>query len=311
MVQRSNGAPTLSSARTHAHAHTSTGFLDGVDRGPSATNLNSPDLPQWSSLDPSQSTSKANFERPRPIKIPPALSLGSPMHPISSSQRNHSSTSLILRNLHREIFKNASDVLPLLEPFGVIQRIRLISPNTALANAEAQNFSPTVFADKPQTLPSPITTPTEENPIPVDGQRSLHDRTNEHVEAVVEFATAFEVSAAVEALDGQLYGEIALQAERVVPSSLPTTRDDDSASLEAGFSSDDSIVGGKLPFRARCPTILRCIMKITLFIALPVINSTRSEAPLVLPPLTLLTLALSPLHISDHQLCSVSQAVSQ
>lgn len=161
------------------------------------------------------------------MKIPPALSLSASKNNNELPNHQNHSTTLILRNLHREIFKNASDVLPLLEPFGAVRRIRLIIPTSK--NLETHD-APTP-THKTQNLPSPGTTPTEERPSTPNADTTIAstsvEQENTHLGAVVEFSNAFEVSAASNALDGQEYGSVRIKAERP-PQSLPRSpRDDD------------------------------------------------------------------------------------
>lgn len=175
------------------------------------------------------------------------------MHPTGFSKRASPSTSLVLRNLHREIFKNASDVLPLLEPFGIIQRIQVINPSPTTASKD-DIHTPTIppIMTTVQVLPSPTTTPTEDNPAPVNRparqQGSSRDQLKDHMGAVVEFTNPFEMSAALAALHGQVYGDIAIQAERV-PGPTSATLEEDNTSVDGGLSSDDSLVDGKLPLQ--------------------------------------------------------------
>lgn len=172
------------------------------------------------------------------------------MHPTSFSKRAVPSTSLVLRNLHREIFKNASDVLPLLEPFGIIQRIQVINPSPAM-DSKDDIHAPAITSimTTAQMLPSPTTTPTEDNPTPIDHparqQGSSRDQVKYHMGAVVEFTNPFEMSAALAALHGQVYGDIAIQAERV-PGPTSAILEEDNTSADGGLSSDDSLVDGKL-----------------------------------------------------------------
>lgn len=161
------------------------------------------------------------------MKIPPALSLSSSKHNNELSHHQNHSATLILRNLHREIFKNASDVLPLLEPFGAVQRIRLIAPSSA--NPDSHDAPTPTY--KTQSLPSPSTTPTEECPTTPNANAieatATVQQESTHLGAVVEFNNAFEVSAALSALDGQDYGSVRIKAERP-PQMLPRSpRDDD------------------------------------------------------------------------------------
>lgn len=210
--------------------------------------MTSPDLPQWSAHENGQAPPTIQFDRPRTIKVPPALSLSPPTHSANFSKRASPSTSLILRNLHREIFKNASDVLPLLEPFGIIQRIQVINPSPATASTD-DNHRPAIASIIPamQMLPSPTTTPTEDAPIPIDHLARLQDSTcdqmRDHMGAVVEFTNPFEMSAALAALHGQVYGGLPIQAE-CVPGPASALHEEDNASVEGGLSSDDSLVDG-------------------------------------------------------------------
>lgn len=236
VVQRSNGERSLLSSIYLLLTYL-LGFLDGVDRSASTTVPASPSSPQWS---PSVSPPAASrYDRSRPMKIPPALSLSSSKHNTELSHHQNHTATLILRNLHREIFKNASDVLPLLEPFGAVQCIRVIAPVSK--NPETHD-APTP-THKTQSLPSPSTTPTEERPSTPNANTTKSSSEVEpetsHLGAVVEFNNAFEVSAALRALDGQDYGSVRIKAERP-PQSLPRSpREDDeyAGSMTAGRES--------------------------------------------------------------------------
>ncbi|KAF8314465.1 hypothetical protein DL93DRAFT_2167259 [Clavulina sp. PMI_390] len=229
----------------------SNGFLDGVDRSVTAPPGTSSDSPSWAVQDNAFPPAGPHYERPRPIKIPPALSLSS--HRSNSLRRNALSTTLVLRNLHREIFKNASNVLPLLEPFGTIQRIRLIAP-------KEDHSGDTTSTSKNNGSSSPILTPTEENPNPTQNFEDGHldtEQSSEHVGAIVEFANPQEVSAAVSALHGQVYGDISIEAERGAVSPISETPDEDEDELDGDVSSGDSLADEVIQYRPRRPAFTK------------------------------------------------------
>lgn len=226
------------------------GFLDGVDRSPGVSSLGGPMSSQWSPPSNAGPTSSASRpDRPLQIKIPPAIS--SPVPDSNTSQHYSHSKSLILRNLHREIFRNASDVLPLLEPFGVIQRIRLIIPPAMSTTPKADHKECTIppSTQKTQALPSPMT-PTEERShtaSPALGAlTSSLSQNHLHVSAIVEFTNPLDVPVAISALDGQLYGDIAIRAERTSQrvSMSPRAEFD-----EAGLCVSQSTAGGLITIR--------------------------------------------------------------
>lgn len=186
------------------------GFLDGVDRTASTVSPTGPLPSQWS---PNPETFR--YDRSRPVKIPPALTLSTSSKPRSDLQIPAHSSILILGNLHCEIFKNASDVLPLLEPFGAVQRIRLITPPAHSKMSELKDDPTPTHKAKP--LPPSGTTPVEESDNSGDAAKlsnaAQHSQMT-HMGAMAEFSTAAEASAALAALDGQVYGSIAIKAER-------------------------------------------------------------------------------------------------
>lgn len=190
------------------------GFLDGVDRASPVPIPSGPPPSQWSS-NPPQSL---RCDRFRPVKIPPALTLNASLKPqpeLSSPPGFNYSLTLILSNLHSEIFKNASDVLPLLEPFGAVRRIRLIAPPATSRNSDLKDDTPT---RKLKPLPPIEAIQTEEQPKSGDTVDDVAPSKNPkevtHMGAMVEFSSAVEACAAVAALDGQVYGSVAIQAER-------------------------------------------------------------------------------------------------
>lgn len=209
--------------------------------------------PQWtpaSNTGPSPSSSRS--DRPLRIKIPPALSHSSSTPTNNTPQYYSYSKSLVLRNLHREIFKNASDVLPLLEPFGVIQRIRLAIPSatSTTPNADRQECPIPTASQKTQALPPPVIPPTEESSQVTspafDTQAFSQSQNHVHASAVVEFTNPFDVPVAVAALDGQIYGDIAVCAERIPQHMSISPRAEFDTHLEAGVHVHNSGTYGGL-----------------------------------------------------------------
>lgn len=252
-MQRSNGG--FHFVRLPFCTYLIPGFLDGVDRSPGVASLSNPLSSQWSPPCKPGSNPGSRTDRPLQIKIPPAIPYSPPVSTSNSSQDYSHPKSLILRNLHREIFRNASDVLPLLEPFGVIQRIRLIIPPPTSTTPKAdQHEFPIPPADtKTQALPSPVTTPTEERlhltgPA-LDTQTSPQGQNYVHASAIVEFTNPLDVPVAMTALDGQLYGDVAIRAERTSQFVSMSPRVGFDAHFEAGLGVSNPSAGGLLSIK--------------------------------------------------------------
>ena len=159
----------------------------------------------------------SRFERPRHIKLPPALSLATshmyPTRPPVTQKSSPTTYSLILHHLHRDIFKSPSDILPLLEPFGVVQRIRIVSQQAT--GASGQSSSDTLDGPTPthKTVELPIVDSAAEKKGSTADKNASEVKEGDHVTAMAEFGKRAEAVAAKESIDGQVYGAVVIRAE--------------------------------------------------------------------------------------------------
>jgi hypothetical protein len=152
----------------------------------------------------------------------------------------------MIYNLHRDIFKTPADILPLVEPFGVIERIQIVEQTCARASAPSSpiglsdSATPTrKTVDLPSThddrVPSVKVTSTK----PSNGVQEAS--TCVHVNAIVEFSTALEAFAAVSGITGQVYGSEAVKVKPIEAS--PTIASDNGWAGEDSDSVDSEFVG--------------------------------------------------------------------